>query len=76
MKFGDDLRRVLSQRSPVHEVELISVDAIGADVRTRTGGEFGVVRIGFKNKVTTIDEARQAFSEVVSSFHLQRRKHT
>jgi len=74
LKFGDDLRRVLSQKSPVHEVELISVDAIGADVRTRTGGEYGVVRVGFKTKVTTIEEAKEAFTEVVSSFNLQRRK--
>ena len=76
MKFGDNLRKVLSQKSPVHEVELISVDAIGADVRTRTGGEFGVVRIGFKNKVTTIDEAKNAFSEIITSFNVKRRKQT
>eukprot|EP00210_Caulerpa_lentillifera_P002306 g2214.t1 len=64
-QFRDDLRRLLSRKSPVHEVHVISIDAIGADIRTRTGGEYGVVRIGFQKKVKTIEEAKQAFQNIL-----------
>jgi hypothetical protein len=36
------------------------VDALGADVRTRTGGEFTIERIGFGRRVETAEEARAA----------------
>lgn len=64
-QFGGDLKRVLSKNGPVHEVQLISLDANGADIRTLTEGEYGVVRIGFQDKVRTFEEAEQAFHNLL-----------
>lgn len=65
---------MLSRKKPVHEVEVISVDATGADLRTKTGGEYGVVRISFKEKIETIDQAKVAFAQVIDHFNIRKKK--
>lgn len=42
--FASDLARHLDPEAPADEALLISIDALGADVRVRHGSEFGVVR--------------------------------
>ncbi|CAD7698287.1 unnamed protein product [Ostreobium quekettii] len=44
----------------VEDATVIAVDAIGADVRIRSGPNFGVLRMGFDVKVRSISEAIQA----------------
>lgn len=39
---------------------LISIDALGADVRVRHGSEFAVERMSFDRRVGTVEEAHAA----------------
>ena len=58
----------------MHEVEIISVDAVGADLRTKTRGDCGVVRVGFRQKVSTIDQTKAAFTDIIAEFQAQRKR--
>jgi hypothetical protein len=65
--FHTDLARFLDPDCPADEAVLISIDALGADVRVRTGGEFNVERIGFGSRVETPDEARAAMRAALAA---------
>ena len=44
----EELQKMFSSEdSPVEDATIIAIDAIGADVRIRSGSKFGVLRMGF-----------------------------
>ena len=50
----EELQKVFSsEESPVDDAAIISIDALGVDVRIRAGAEFGVLRMAFD----TVSEA-------------------
>jgi hypothetical protein len=59
-EFAEDIARYVDPEAPADEALLISIDALGADVRVRHGPEFNVERLGFGRRVETFDEARAA----------------
>ncbi|CAD7702939.1 unnamed protein product [Ostreobium quekettii] len=62
----EDLQKMFSSEgSPVDEAAVIAIDALGADVRIRSGSGFAVLRVGFDAKVTSIQEAIQAVKRAV-----------
>lgn len=52
---------------PVTEVQFVSIDASGADVRVRTPSDFNVQRIGFPSKVHTLAEATACLQTAVAA---------
>lgn len=65
--FEEDLRGLFSsQELPVDDVCIISIDAIGADIRMRVGAEFAMSRLGFDMRVHNVDEAILAVESILS----------
>lgn len=62
----EELQKVFSsEESPVDDAAIISIDALGVDVRIRAGAEFGVLRMAFDTKVSNVCEAIQAVKKTV-----------
>jgi hypothetical protein len=59
-QFSSELRRFLSPGRPADEAQVISIDALGADVRLRHGLDLSVGRIGFRSRVETPPQAAAA----------------
>ncbi|GFR43747.1 hypothetical protein Agub_g4859, partial [Astrephomene gubernaculifera] len=49
----------------VDELVFISIDALGVDIRVRTGQEFSVERIGFVERVVNLNQVTAAMRKVV-----------
>lgn len=65
--YAESLQRAFSSNEyPVDDAAIISVDALGADVRVRSGVDFGVVRIGFDMKVRSFEDASSAVNKVIT----------
>lgn len=66
--YGDDLCLLFSsEEKNVDEARIISIDALGADIRLRSGTEFNVVRFGFSAKISTMAEMRSALNDAIHS---------
>lgn len=63
--FSQDLKQYLSPHFSLDDASFISIDATGADVRVRLGSEFNVERLGFADKVHSLDEAIAAVKGVL-----------
>jgi hypothetical protein len=63
--FSAELKTYLSPHFSLDDASFISIDATGADVRVRLGGEFNVERLGFDTRVHNLDEAIAAVREVL-----------
>ena len=70
--FSSDLARLMDPDAPADEAVLISIDALGADVRVRHGGEFSVERLPFGCRVETVEEARAAVQGALSHSRARR----
>lgn len=63
--FSGDLKKYLDPHLPLDDAAFISIDATGADVRVRYGSDFNVERIGFNQRVHTLDDALSAVRTVL-----------
>ncbi|GMH32417.1 hypothetical protein BSKO_00251 [Bryopsis sp. KO-2023] len=65
--FQDDLKNLFSSKEQVvDDAAFISIDAMGADIRLRSGADFGVVRLGFDMRVHNLLEATEAVTILVN----------
>jgi hypothetical protein len=58
-------KKYLDPHLPLDDAAFISIDATGADVRVRYGSDFNVERIGFNQRVHTLDDALSAVRTVL-----------
>ncbi|KAI8467308.1 MAG: pyridoxamine 5-phosphate oxidase-like protein [Monoraphidium minutum] len=66
-QFAADIPRCIDPADPADEALLVSIDALGADVRVRRGAELGVERLGFGRRVETPGDAAAAVAAAVAA---------
>jgi len=61
----NNIKDVIGDSGEVDDAAFISVDSLGADVRIRRGGEYSVERLGWVNRVESLEDACRELEQMM-----------
>jgi hypothetical protein len=61
----NNIKDIIGESGEVDDAAFISVDSLGADVRIRRGGEYSVERLGWVNRVESLEDACRELEQMM-----------
>ena len=68
----NNIKDIIGESGEVDDAAFISVDSLGADVRIRRGGEYSVERLGWVNRVESLEDACRELEQMMIDHHRAR----
>ena len=68
----NNIKDIIGESGDVDDAAFISVDSLGADVRIRRGGEYSVERLGWVNRVESLEDACRELEQMMIDHHRAR----